>query len=175
MGEITFGGLASGLPTDEIVDSLMAIERRPIDRLEAQKEAETTRLMAFKQLDSRLEDLREAVADMNITSEVRASSIKLSSEDAFTASSDGAVSGSYDVAVVQLAQVQKSVGDAVNSQTASIFGTGTFTIGDTAITIDDSNNSLIGLSEAINALSETTGVQASIINDGTGTDAYHLV
>ncbi|MBW2185936.1 MAG: flagellar filament capping protein FliD [Deltaproteobacteria bacterium] len=175
MAEITFGGLATGLPTDDIVDSLMALERRPLDRLETQKETEATRLKAYKQLDSRLDDLREAVADMNITSEVRTSSIKLSSEDAFTASSDGAVSGSYDVAVVQLAQVQKSVGDAVNSQTDSIFGTGTFTIGDTIITIGDSNNSLLGLSEAINALSETTGVQASIINDGSGTDAYHLV
>jgi len=175
MAEITFGGLATGLPTDDIVSQLMALERRPLDRLEAQKEAETTRLMAFKQLDGRLDALREAVSDMNITSEVRVSSITLSSEDTFTASSDGASSGSYDVAVVQLAQVQKSVADGVDSQTDSIFGTGTFTVGDTSITIDDGNNSLIGLSDAINAISETTGVQASIINDGTGTDAYHLV
>lgn len=175
MSEITFGGLATGLPTDDIVTKLMDLERRPLDRLEKQKETETTRLLAYKQLDGRLNDLRDAVADMNITSEVRSSSISLSSENDFTASSDGASSGSYDVAVVQLAQVQKSVGDGVNSQIDSIFGTGTFTVAGSEITIDDSNNSLIGLSEAINALSETTGVHASIINDGTGTDAYHLV
>lgn len=175
MAEITFGGLATGLPTDDIVSQLIDLERRPLDRLEAKKATETTRLQAYKQLDSRLEDLREAVADMNITSEVRSSSIKLSSEDAFTASSSGAASGSYDVAVVQLAQVQKSVADGVNSDTDSIFGTGTFTIAGSTITIDESNNSLVGLSEAINALSETTGVQATIINDGTGTDAYHMV
>ena len=175
MSEITFGGLATGLPTDDIVTKLMDLERRPLDRLETQKKTETTRLLAYKQLDSRLNDLREAVADMNITSEVRSSSISLSSEDDFTASSDGASSGSYDVAVVQLAQVQKTVGDGVNSQTDSLFGTGTFTVAGSEITIDDSNNSLIGLSEAINALSETTGVHASIINDGSGTDAYHLV
>ena len=97
MGDITFGGLSTGLPTDDIVEQLMALERAPIDRLETKKETEATRLKAFKQLDTRLEDLREAVGAMNITSEVRSSSINLSSEDAFTASSDGAASGSYDV------------------------------------------------------------------------------
>ena len=35
MAEISFGGLATGLPTEDLVKSLMAIERRPIDRLEA--------------------------------------------------------------------------------------------------------------------------------------------
>ena len=175
MADITFGGLATGLPTDDIVTKLMDLERRPLDRLEKQKETETTRLMAYKQLDGRLDDLRSAVADMNLTSEVRTSSITLSSEDTFTASSDGASSGSYDVAVVQLAQVQKTVADGVDSQTDSIFGTGTFTVAGSTITVDDSNNSLIGLSEAINELSETTGVHASIINDGSGSDAYHLV
>lgn len=175
MGAITFGGLATGLPTDDIVSQLMELERRPLDRLEAQKKTETTRLKAYKQLDARLEDLREAVSAMNITSEVRSSSIKLSSEDAFTASSDGAGSGSYDVAVVQLAQVQKTVSDGVSSQTDSLWASGSFTVGGETITIDDTNNSLIGLSESINALSETTGVHASIINDGSGGNSYHLV
>ena len=44
MAEITFGGLATGLPTDDIVTQLMDVERMPIDRLETKKEAETTRV-----------------------------------------------------------------------------------------------------------------------------------
>lgn len=175
MADITFGGLATGLPTDDIISQLMDLERRPLERLETLKETEATRLKAYKQLDSRLDDLRDAVGAMNITSEVRASSINLSSEDAFTASSDGAGSGSYDVAVVQLAQVQKTVSDGWASQTDGVLGTGTFTVGDETITIDESNDSLIGLAESINALSEKTGVHASIINDGSGGDAYHMV
>lgn len=174
MGEITFGGLSTGLPTDDIVTQLMELERRPLDRLEAAKETEATRLKAYKQLDTRLDDLRKAVSSMNITSQVRSSSISLSSEDAFTATSEGAASGSYDVAVVQLAQVQKNVSAGVTSQTDPL-GTGTFTIGDEIITIDDSNNSLLGMAEAINALSEKTGVQATIIYDGRATNGYHLV
>ena len=175
MSSITFGGLATGLPTDDIVTQLMELERRPLDRLEKQKETESTRLQAFKQLDSRLDDLREAAGGLNITSEVRTSSIRLSSEDAFTASSDGAASGSYDVAVVQLAQVQKTVSGGMSSQTDAVLGSGTFSVGDATITINDSNNSLIGLAESINALSESTGVRATIINDGRDSNAYHLV
>lgn len=175
MADISFGGLATGLPTEDIVTQLMEIERAPLDRLEAQKETEATRLKAYKQLDTRLDDLRQAVGDMNITSEVRSSSINLSSEDAFTASSDGAGTGSYDVAVVQLAQVQKTVSDGVSSQTDTLWTSGSFTVGEESITIDESNGSLIGLAESINSLSEKTGVRASIINDGSASGAYHLV
>nr|WP_320113729.1 flagellar filament capping protein FliD [uncultured Desulfuromonas sp.] len=175
MASITFSGLASGLETDDIVSELMTLERAPLDRLEAQKETEATRLAAFKQLDTRLDDLREAVGALNLTSEVRTSSISLSSEDAFTASSDGAVSGSYDVSVVQLAQVQKSVSEGLSSQTDSLLGTGTLTIGSETITINENNNSLAGLVDAINELSEKTGVHAGIINDGSSGNPYHLV
>ena len=34
MGSITFGGLATGLDTNALIDSLMEIERIPLDRLE---------------------------------------------------------------------------------------------------------------------------------------------
>lgn len=176
MADITFSGLATGMDTDSIVKQMMEIERRPIDRLEKQKESEAARLMAFKQFDERLNSLREAVGSMNLTSEVRESSIDLSSSAPFTATSTGAGSGSYDVAVKQLAQVQKSVADGVSSDTESVLGTGSITLGSTTINIDESNNSLIGLQEAINAVAGETGVKASIMNDGSGSDsAYHLV
>ncbi len=106
---------------------------------------------------------------------MRTSSIRLSNEDAFSAVSNGAGTGSYDVAVAQLAQVQKSVSAGVSSQTDSILGSGTLTLGDKVITIDSSNNSLRGLTAAINALSETSGISASIINDGSGTNQYRMV
>jgi len=175
MANITFGGLATGLPTDDIVTQLMELERLPLDRLEKQKSNETTRLLAFKQFEATLDELRDAVGALNITSEVRTSSIQLSDDAAFSAVSNGAGTGSYDVAVAQLAQVQKSVGAGVASQTDSLFGSGTLALGDEVITIDDSNNSLIGLSEAINALSDTTGVSATIINDGDADEPYRLV
>jgi len=175
MANIAFGGLATGLPTDDIVTKLMELERLPLDRLEKQKSNETTKLLAFKQFEATLDELRDAVGDLNITSEVRTSSIQLSDDAAFSAVSSGASTGSYDVAVAQLAQVQKSVSTGVASQSDSLFGSGTLTLGDEIITIDTSNNSLAGLSDAINALSETTGISATIINDGDADEPYRLV
>ncbi|MFN2257851.1 MAG: flagellar filament capping protein FliD [Desulfuromonadaceae bacterium] len=176
MADINFSGLATGMDTDSIVKQMMEIERRPIERLEKQKESEATRLMAFKQFDEKLNNLREAVGSMNLTSEVRESSIDLSPSAPFTASSNGAGTGSYDVAVKQLAQVQKSVADGVSSYSEGVLGTGSITIGSATINVDESNNSLLGLQEAINAVAGETGVKASIMDDGSGSDtAYHLV
>ena len=175
MSTITFGGLATGLPTDDIVTQLMELERLPLDRLEKQKTSETTRLQAFKQFEATLDELKTSAADLSITSGVRTSSIRLSNDDAFSAVSTGAATGSYDVAVAQLAQVQKSVSAGVASDSDSLFGSGTLTLGETVITIDESNNSLSGMLAAINALSETTGVSATIINDGNTNDPYRLV
>lgn len=177
MAEVTFGGLATGLPTEDIITKLMAIERRPLDNLEADKTYETTRLKAYGQLNTRLNELREAVGAMNLTSEVRTTKATVSSETAFTATSTNAIPGSYNVVVKQLAQVQKDVsaiGYASNS--TSLFGIGTITVNGKAISMNAANNSLQGLSAAINAVTEDTGVSASIINDGSGgSTAYHLV
>jgi len=175
MAEISFGGLATGLPTEDLVKSLMAVERRTIDRLEADKEYETQRLKAYGQFDSRLDDLRAAVGNLNVTSDVRTTSTRLSSEEFISASSNGGGVGSYDIAVAQLAQVQKTVTDGLSSETESILGTGHFAINDVAIEVNDTNNSLQGLMASINTLSEETGVTASIINDGGASENYHLV
>ncbi len=175
MAEVTFGGLATGLPTDEIVEKLMAVQRRPLDRLASDKKYEATRLKAYGQLNTRLDDLRKAVDAMNITSEIRTTKISLSSEVAFTASSSGASSGGYTVAVAQLAKVQKDVSIGYTSQTDPTFGTGTLTVNGKAITVDATNNSLQGLMTAINAQAATTGVSATIISDGNGVNPHHLV
>src|SRR5690606_28954194 len=70
--------------------------------------------------------------------------------------------------------VQKSVSAGFASQTDPL-GTGTLTLGDEIITLDESNNSLLGLAAAINGRSGDTGVQASIIHDGGSAAPYRLV
>lgn len=176
MAEISFSGLASGIATDDIIEKLMALERRPVDRLENEKTYETNRLKAFGQLNTRLTALRDAVGAMNLTSEVRTTKVSLTSTEAFTATSESAQTGSYSIAVSQLAQVQKTISNGYASNTASLFGTGSITVNGRQIAVDSTNNSLSGLMAAINAESETTGVSATIINDGTGgATAYRLV
>lgn len=175
MAEISFGGLATGLPTEDLVKSLMSIERKPIDRLEAKKESESLRLKAYAQLNTKLSSLRDAARSLSITSGVRTTKVLLSSEEAITASSNGASTGSYNVAVAQLAQVQKTVTSGFSSESAAVLGTGVFEIGDVEIAVNGTNNSLQGLMSSINAVAKDTGVTASIINDGKSSDNYHLV
>ncbi len=175
MADITFSGLASGVNTDDIVTKLMAVERQPLDNLNAQKDSETNRLKAFGGLNTLLSGLKDSVAAMNLTSQVRTTKATVSSETALTATSDGASPGSYSIVVKKLAQVQKNISDGYASNTDSVFGTGTITLGGQAISVDSSNNSLQGLSSAINAVSDTTGVSASIINDGSATNPYRLI
>jgi flagellar hook-associated protein 2 len=172
---ITFSGLATGLDTDSIVKDLMALERAPLERVEAKKAAETKRLEAFAQFKSKLDGLKEAVGEMTVSSQIRSTSVSLSSEKAFTATTTSGALGSYNISVAQLSQVQKTVTDGFSSSTDSLFGTGTLTVNGTEIAISAENNSITGLAASINALSETTGVKASIINDGSASNQYHLV
>jgi len=170
---ITFSGLATGMDTDKIVSQLMELERAPITRLETKKTAATSRIEAYAQFKTTLDDLKTSVSAMTLTSQIKSNSVSLSTSAPFTATSANAGSGSYNISVKQLAQVQKNISSGVASQTDALLGTGTFTLTkgsvNTAITIDTTNNSLAGLAAAINEKSGDTGVKASVINDGSGT------
>lgn len=172
---ITFSGLATGMDTDSIVKDLMALERAPLERVEAKKTAATKRLEAFAQFKSKLDGLKTAVSGMSLTSQVQSTKVSLSSEEAFTATTSSGAVGSYTVSVAQLSQVQKNITSGFSSNSEAILGTGTITVNGTEIEVTAENNSLLGLAKSINALSDTTGVQVSIINDGSGTNPYHMV
>jgi flagellar hook-associated protein 2 len=172
---ITFSGLATGLDTDKIVKDIMTLERAPLDRIEAKKASETERLKAYAQFKTKLDDLKNAVGDLNITSEVRTTKVSLSSEDAFTATTTSGSLGSYNISVAQLSQVQKSITNGFSSNSDSVLGSGSITVNGTEITVNENNNSLLGLVNSINGKSETTGVTATIINDGSAGSPYHLV
>ena len=176
MADITFSGLASGIATDDIVTKLMAIERQPLDRLQTQKTNEANRLAAYGQLNTLLQKLKDAVGAMNLTSGANPTTTVSGNNGVFTATSSGGAVGSYNISVSQLAQVQKSVSGGYASTSDALFGSGTLTVNGQTITIGESNNSLVGIAQAINSASNQTGVSASIINDGSGgATAYRLV
>ncbi len=175
MGDITFSGLATGMDTNSIVSQLMEFERLPIDRLEARKESEKAKLDAFAQFKSIIDDLKDAASAMTLTSDVRNTEVSVSEEAGYSATSTSAREGSYEIAVAQLAQAQKDVSAGWESKTDSLFGTGTFTVNGTEIAVNESNNSVLGLVAAINEQTETTGVTATIINDGGENDPYHII
>ena len=167
---IQFGGLATGLDTSSIIDQLMNIERQPLTRLEADKTWLNNRLKAFTELDTRLKAFSDSIKDLNYRDTLLKRSTTLGSEEFFTASAsrDAMPGASYEVEVVSLARVQKSVSGGVASSSAPLFGTGSLSLtvgGDThTIDIGEGENSLTGVMEAINAAD--VGVRAAIVEIG---------
>lgn len=174
MSTINFGGLASGMDTEGIVEALMEIERKPLDRLESDKEYFSSRQDAFNTLNSKLETLQEKFADIDSGSEVRAYAAKAANEEYFSVSATAsALPGSYNIEVKSLARQQKDVSGSYASRSDTNFTTGTLTINGADISIDnDSLDSLVEKINAANAGDNATGVAASIIQDGSG---YRLV
>ena len=172
---IQFGGLATGLDTSSIIDQLMELERRPLSLLEKDKTWLNSRLQAFTELDTKLKSFADGIKELGDANTLLQRSIRQSSDALLTArvDSNAQAGASYQVEVVSLAQVQKSVSAGVASKTDALFGTGSLSLtldGDvTAHTIDigDGQNSLTGIMNAINTAD--LGVTASIINDGSAT------
>jgi flagellar hook-associated protein 2 len=165
---ITFSGLATGLDTDNIVKDIMALERAPLDRIEARKTSAKQRLDAFAQFKDKLDALKTAVGNMSLTSQLRSTKATIDGEASFSATSTSGATGSYNVSVAQLSQVKKTITTGFSSNTASVLGTGTLNVNGTTINVNAENNSLVGIAN-------TTGVRASIINSGSGSNPYRLV
>jgi flagellar hook-associated protein 2 len=187
----------TSVDVDAIVKGLMSIERRPLDRLTTKKTSYESKLTALGLFKSKMATLQSAAQALGSSGSSSLSAFKATSSDSsvVTAStSSTAVPGTYSLSVTTLAQSQKLVAAGQLSSTAAI-GDGTSTVvtfdfgtisggtltngvysgasfnsngsGSKTITIGNSNNTLEGIRDAINAAN--MGVSATIVNDGSGT------
>ncbi|WP_411877527.1 flagellar filament capping protein FliD [Polaromonas sp. YR568] len=201
MASVSSLGIGSNLDLAGLLTSLTTAESQPLVMLQKQQISYTAKLSAYGTLQNALSTLQAASAklsDANLFQGVKATS---SSTDVLTAAASATgAAGVYAVNVTQLAAAQSLAAAGVANAKAAV-GKGTVTIdfgtisggtlnaatgtysgasfsADTAraaksIVIDDSNNSLEGLRDAINA-KDDLGVTAAIVNDG-GTSPYRLV
>ncbi len=188
MATITSSTGASGLAIDSIVSGLMTIEKQPLTNLQTKISAFNTKLSAFGSLKSGLSSFQTALDNLSSASKFTAQSTTLSEGASVTATANGnASNGSYNLSVSQLASSQKLATAAFSSTSATV-GTGTLTFSfgtyqagsggsadsftansakpDLSVTITNSNNTLAGVRDAINA--QNGAVSASIVNDGSG-------
>ena len=182
---------AIDVPT--LVSQLMAVERRPIDKLNAKITSFESKISSFGTLSSLVSSFQSA--SKNISTTLQKLAATPSDTGILTASAgSSAVPGTYTLSVSQLAQAQNLIAAGQTSSTAAIgngvattvtfdlgaisggtltngkYSGATFTpngSGTVSITIDSTNNSLEGIRDAINA--GATGVTATIVNDGSGT------
>jgi flagellar hook-associated protein 2 len=174
-GNFRIGGLASGLDTNNIVDELMTIARRPLMLLEFQKSQATDKLTAWRNLNTRVQAIKIQSSRMKLESTFQARTATSSKTDILTATaSAGTNNATQTLSVESLAQHHGLASQAYSSNTAEI-GTGTFAItinsGTKTITIDENNNTLDKLRDTIN--NGDYGVSANIAK--TGANEYRLL
>ncbi len=163
---INFTGLASGIDTDSIIRQLLAVEARPLQRLQAQQAELRERLNATERYRSLIQALRSAVSDLNRAGTFRA--VRGSSSDSTVATitaGEGALPGVYTLSVSQLAQAHKVATTAQADATSALNLSGTFLVNGKAVVVETSDT-LTTLASKINSLN--AGVTASILNGGAG-------
>lgn len=156
-----------------IVDQLMAIERRPLIQLEADKQGLQAQLSTLGQLKSSLATFQSALSDLKTLDAFEVYQAESSDETAFTvtANSDAAI-GFSDIEVIRLAEAHKMGSLAIADTDTTTLGragdTMTFTVNGNAFTVDGGGMTLSQLRDAINDAPDNTGVSATIISENSG-------
>lgn len=179
-GEISFSSVGSGIDFGVIRDAIIAQRSRPIAIMQSKASEYTTRIDALKQLNTTLATLTGAAEALTNRDLGTGRSATTGDANLITATATNTASlGSYDVNISRLASTLTQSSRSFTSTTTPILTNGatsaTFELRKggaspgVSITIDDSNNSLAGLRDAINA--KNAGVTAAIVDvngDGTG-------
>lgn len=98
-------GIATGLDTETLVQQLMAIERRPLVLMQERKNLLQQQRDAWRDINTRLNNLRDRMAELSRTSLFEGRSAVSSAADVATASATrDAAEARYNIEVVQLAQ-----------------------------------------------------------------------
>lgn len=195
---LSSAGIGSNLDVAGIVSKLMSVEQQPLKLLAKTESSYQAKLSGFGTLKGAMSAFQTAVKGLADVSKFQAVKAAVGDSTIASASASGtAQPGNYSLNVTQLAQAQKLVAGGVASQLGAVGkgvisfdfgtiaggtldpGTGKYTgasftstgAGIKTVTIDDSNNSLAGIRDAINAAN--VGVSAKIVNDG-GTTPYRL-
>jgi flagellar hook-associated protein 2 len=177
MAGISSLGIGSGVLNSDLVDQLVAAERKPTETRLTQKTQQAEALLsAYGKLRSAVTELRLPMRQLSSPDNLKAFSVSSSNEDiGVSVDSTKASRGTYSVEVTSLASAQALASrDVFADRDATSVGQGTLelSVGDkiTNITIDSSNDTLQGLANAINEAE--AGVSAGIIDTGSG---YQLV
>jgi flagellar hook-associated protein 2 len=173
VGNISFGGLGSGLNTGAIIDALLSVERIPIDKLEQRKEDEQKKLDLLNQLKGHVAGLREASSKIASLAGFLSYQATVSHEGYATISAGGsATAGGHTLRIDSLAASDRWAFDGVAAKDVDLAtGNGqgvSFTYDgvdyDVALTADASS-----LEEIAAAISDATDgkLSVSVVNSST--------
>ena len=107
-----------------IVSQLMAVERQPLQAMQKSASGIQTKLSAFGMLQGKLSSFQDAARELFNLDTWRPAQASTSDETAAKATAAlGAIPGSYELTVTQLAQRQTLAGPVLANSTAVVGGT----------------------------------------------------
>jgi len=176
-------GINSNLDTGGIIDNLVALQRSPINIVEAKRALEEAKLISFQDLKGRLQTFKSSVTTLNTQSKFLSTKTNFFNSNATDtnsvvslSTSSQATSGTFSLTVSNLARESKLISDGFTSTSGAVTqGTLDITIGETTrtITIDSTNDTVAGLRLAIN--NSGLDVKATFLNDGSADNPLRLV
>jgi flagellar hook-associated protein 2 len=170
-------GIGSGIDIDSIVKSMVAAERAPKEsQLATLEKKTTTQITAIGALRSAISEFQTALGALNKGELFQARSATSSKSDLVGVSAGTkAGPGRYQVEVKQLATASKVALAAVenSSEAPARFSSGSLEIqlgneGSFVVSVDEGNNTLAGIRDAINKQGTEKGVTATIVSDDDG-------
>lgn len=172
---ISFGSINTGLPKD-IVQQIMKAERMPLQKMEVRKGKQQEKMALVDQLVELVSAVRSDVQKNGTPRSLR--ELSATGRDdvvGITMDKNIAQPGTHQLEVVQLAQKSSAMTSGFEDPENSYVGVGfiQYTLPDGStkdVYIDSDNASLKGIAKLINSDKEN-GLSASVIDDGSGTDA----
>ncbi|HBH39931.1 MAG TPA: flagellar cap protein FliD [Curvibacter sp.] len=168
MATISSLGVGSGLDIKNIVAQLVALEKKPLDKLKLDAAATQTKITTFGQIKSLVSTLQDAVGRLTSVTGWNAVSATSSNKDYVSASAIGGTQAtSFSVEVQSLARARATASQSLPAGAALGQGTLTLTVNGTAVNIEvGAADTLAGIAGKING--SAAGVTATILNDGAG-------
>ncbi|MEN3000787.1 MAG: flagellar filament capping protein FliD [Armatimonadota bacterium] len=163
---INFTGLASGIDTEAIIQKLIELQKRPLQRLMVRKSELSARMSAYDQFRGLVNNLQTAAGALSVKNAFNL--IRANSSDtqvATVSASTDAQPGTYELRVSKLAQAHKIISGAHTSATAELGVSGQFMVNGKVIEVVASDT-LTSIASKINAAN--AGVTASILNGDNG-------
>lgn len=166
----SFGGLASGIDTQALVDGLVGVAKVPLQQLTTRKAQIDAASQTISGFSSKLSALKSAALALS-TPVGFASFSATASDAAIVATASGSANvGSYAIEVSALARAQKSRSDVVAASTTALGQSGTLSIavagGDPVQVEIAATDTLLDVADKITA--SGARVTASVMNTGSG-------
>lgn len=166
---VYFSGMVSGLDTEQLIESLMAVERRPIVLMQQRRNRIEEEQAAWRDVNTRLSNLESKVKDLLAAGVFDALKATSSDEAVAVATATGqAAVATYTLQVNTLARNHIVAGSSLAQEFTTAAGSLTIAVGGTSTEVTiEAGSTLRDVAEAINK-TEGIGVRASVVNvDGT--------